>query len=110
MRGKKLYVGNLKYSITNEQLSELFSNYGEVLKVNIIKGKGFGFVEMSDQAEAETAIEALNGTEFEGRPLRIDEARPPKNKRREYRPRRGGEGPSSGKRRDDQRQKEQQSH
>ena len=46
MQGSKLYVGNLNYSVTSEQLEELFSNYGQVKNVNIIEGKGFGFVEM----------------------------------------------------------------
>ena len=76
MQGSKLYVGNLNYSVTNEDLTELFSNYGEVQSVNIIEGKGFGFVEMSSQTEAEEAKAALNETEFKGRALRVDEARP----------------------------------
>jgi len=58
MEGSKLYVGNLKYSVTNEQLKEAFSAYGEVKSVNIIEGKGFGFVEMSTAEEAEKAQEA----------------------------------------------------
>ena len=70
MQGSKLYVGNLSYSITVEQLTELFSNYGEVRQVNIIEGRGFGFVEMSSQSEAEQAKAALNDTEFEGRVLK----------------------------------------
>ena len=82
MQGSKLYVGNLGYSVTNEQLQELFSNHGEVKQVNIIEGKGFGFVEMSNSEEAEKAKEGLNGTDFEGRSLRVDEARPPKNRER----------------------------
>ena len=82
MQGSKLYVGNLGYSVTNEQLQELFSNHGEVKQVNIIEGKGFGFVEMSNSEEAEKAKEGLNGTDFEGRTLRVDEARPPKNRER----------------------------
>jgi len=82
MRGSKLYVGNLNYSVTSEQLEELFSNYGEVRQVNIIEGKPFGFVEMSNQSEAEKAKEALNGSEFNGRALRVDEARPPRNRGR----------------------------
>nr|HID57972.1 RNA-binding protein [Desulfobacterales bacterium] len=53
MQGRKLYVGNLSYSVTNEQLEDLFSNYGLVEKVNVIEGKGFGFVEMSTRSEAE---------------------------------------------------------
>lgn len=83
MQGSKLYVGNLSYSVTDKELKELFSNHGEVKEVNIIEGKGFGFVEMSSQEEAEKAKEELNGTEFSGRTLRVDEARPPR--RREQR-------------------------
>jgi RNA recognition motif-containing protein len=82
MQGSKLYVGNLSYSVTSEQLEELFSNYGEVKQVNIIEGRGFGFVEMSDQSEAEKAKEALDGSDFEGRTLKVDEARPPRRERR----------------------------
>jgi len=78
MQGSKLYVGNLKYSVTNDQLSDIFGNHGEVKNVNIIEGKGFGFVEMSSSVEAGKAKDALNDTDFEGRPLKIDEARPPR--------------------------------
>jgi RNA recognition motif-containing protein len=80
MQGSKLYVGNLKYSVTSEDLEELFSGHGEVRQVNVIEGKGFGFVELSSPEEAEAAKEALNGSEFQGRTMRIDEARPPKKK------------------------------
>jgi len=76
MQGSKLYVGNLSYSVTGEQLQALFSKYGEVKQVNIIEGRGYGFVEMSSPAEAEKAKEALNGTDFEGRTMKVDEARP----------------------------------
>jgi len=86
MEGNKLYVGNLKYSVTNEELKKLFSKYGEVKSGNIIEGKGFGFVEMSSSEEAEKAKEALNNADFEGRPLKIDEARPQTQRpRSEYR-------------------------
>ena len=81
MQGSKLYVGNLTYSVTNEQLAELFSPHGEVKQVNIIEGRGFGFVEMSSPEEAEKAKEALNGTDLEGRTLKVDEARPPRERR-----------------------------
>jgi len=84
MQGSKLYVGNLKYSVTNDELKNAFSSYGEVKNVNIIEGKGFGFVEMSSSEEAVKAKDGLNNTEFEGRPLKIDEARPPRP-RNEYR-------------------------
>ncbi len=82
MQGSKLYVGNISYSSTDEQLRELFSGYGEVMQVNIIAGKGFGFIEMSSTSEAEKAKEALNGSDFQGRTLRVDEAQPPKNRER----------------------------
>ncbi|GBD39399.1 MAG: RNA-binding protein [Deltaproteobacteria bacterium] len=86
MHGSKLYVGNLSYSVTKDQLRELFSNYGTVAEVKIIEGKGFGFVEMSSQAEAEKAKEVLNGADFKGRTLRVDEARTARSKdRRGYR-------------------------
>ena len=84
MEGSKLYVGNLKYSVNNDKLKELFAAYGEVKSVNIIEGKGFGFVEMSSPEEAEKAKDALNNTDFDDRPLKIDEARPPRPKS-EYR-------------------------
>jgi RNA recognition motif-containing protein len=88
MQGSKLYVGNLNYSVTSEELTELFADHGEVVNVNIIEGKGFGFVEMSSQVEAEQAKTALNGTEFKGRTMKVDEARPPKDRQRRDRSRR----------------------
>ena len=80
MQGSKLYVGNLSFAVTNEELEELFSNYGEVRQINIIEGKAFGFIEMSNQSEAERAKEALNGSEFKGGILKVDEARPPRSR------------------------------
>jgi RNA recognition motif-containing protein len=74
MQGSKLYVGNLGYSVTVDQLQELFSSYGDVRNVNIVEGRGFGFVEMSNQSEAEKAKKALNGSDFKGRSLKINEA------------------------------------
>ena len=87
MQGSKLYVGNLSYDTTNAKLEELFSEYGAVKEIKIIEGKGFGFVEMSSQDEASKAKEALDGFEYEGRTLKVDEARPPK-KRSDRGPRR----------------------
>lgn len=92
MQGSKLYVGNLSYSVTNEQLNQLFATHGEVKQVSIIQGKGFGFVEMAEPTQAEAAKEALNGKEFEGRTLNIDEARPPKSRPRGDHPPRGRGG------------------
>jgi len=77
---KTIYVGNINYNATAEDLKPLFSEYGEVLSVKIIndretgRSKGFGFVEM--ESGAETAIEELDGKEFQGRRLRVNEARP----------------------------------
>ena len=76
MEGSKLYVGNLNYSATSEELENLFADYGMVNEVKIIERRGFGFVEMSDITEAEKAIEALNGSVFMGRTMKVDKARP----------------------------------
>jgi len=81
METSKLYVGNLTYSVTEQQLEELFSQYGEVKSVRVIERKGFGFVEMGSPEEADKAKEELNETEFEGRTMKIDEARPPRPRR-----------------------------
>lgn len=74
----KLYVGNLDRSVTKEDLDTLFSNHGEVRESKVIEGKGFGFVEMSNQTEAESAKKVLNGSDFKGRKLKVDVAQPPK--------------------------------
>ena len=80
--GTKLYVGNLSYSVTEEKLQEHFSRHGSVVSARIItdkfsgRSKGFGFVEMGSNEEAERATAALNGTEFEGRSIVVSEARP----------------------------------
>ncbi|MBT5988498.1 RNA-binding protein [bacterium] len=77
----KIYVGNLSYQTTEDELNDLFKEYGEVASVNIIKdrytdrSKGFGFVEMLTDAEAEKAIENLNETEIKERKLRVNQAR-----------------------------------
>lgn len=78
---KSIYVGNLPWSATEEQVRELFSPYGNVINVKLVsdrdtgRARGFGFVEMDD-AEAEKAIEALDNTAFGGRTLRVNEAKP----------------------------------
>ena len=80
--GRKLYVGNLPFSATEETLSEKFSAHGRVESVKLIsdretgQSKGFGFVEMSSDAEANAAIAALNGADFDGRALKVNEAKP----------------------------------
>lgn len=78
---KKIYVGNLAYGVRNEDLTRLFSQYGTVLQARVIKdrdsgrSKGFGFVEMENDSECQAAIDGLNGKEFEGRVLTVNEAR-----------------------------------
>jgi RNA recognition motif-containing protein len=95
--GKKLYVGNLSYDTTNDTLQEMFEAFGTVQSAQIImdretgRSKGFGFVEMGSDQEAQAAINGLNGKESGGRALTVNEARP-----REDRGGRGGGGGRSG--------------
>jgi RNA recognition motif-containing protein len=83
---KKLYIGGLAYSVTDEQLKTLFESHGTVESAKVImdrytdRSRGFGFVEMSTQQEAEQAIQALNGTELEGRSLTVNESKPRENR------------------------------
>lgn len=78
----KLYVGNLDYAVTNDQLGQLFAQAGTVASAVVIadrqsgRSKGFGFVEMSSEEEAKKAMEMFNGQEFEGRKIVVNEARP----------------------------------
>ncbi len=81
MHGSKLFVGNLNNSVTKEQLIELFSEYGEVKNIKLFDGKGFGFLEMSNQAEAEKAKAKLNGVDFKERKLKVNEAQSPSKRR-----------------------------
>jgi RNA recognition motif-containing protein len=76
MSAAKLYVGNLNYRTTEDKLKELFSQYGEVNSVNVLQGRGFGFVEMATQESALDAKAKLNGTDFDGRKIIVNEARP----------------------------------
>jgi cold-inducible RNA-binding protein len=84
---KKLYVGNLNYATTEAQLSEIFATVGEVVSANLItdrmtgRSRGFAFVEMAEEAEAQKAIDELNGREVDGRPLKVAEARPKRSNR-----------------------------
>lgn len=81
--GNKLYIGNLPYSATDQTLLEAFNQYGEVTSAKVIldretgRSKGFGFVEMQDAEEAALAIDKLNGKDCDGRPMTVNEARPP---------------------------------
>lgn len=80
--GKKLFVGNLPYSMSNDQLRELFAPFGETEEITIIsdkfsgKSKGFGFVTFKEDADAEKALSELNGKEIDGRPMTVNEAKP----------------------------------
>ncbi len=76
MEGKRMYVGNLTYSVNEANLRTLFGPYGEVDSVKVIEQKGFAFVEMATIEQAEAAMAGLNETDYQGRTLRIDEARP----------------------------------
>ena len=95
--GSKLYVGNLSYDVTSSDLEQMFTPHGSVTSAEVIqdrdtgRSKGFGFVQMGSDAEAQAAIAALNGQESGGRALTVNEARP-----REERPRGGGGGGGRG--------------
>jgi RNA recognition motif-containing protein len=80
--GKKLYVGNLGYDVNDADLNQLLAQHGTVTSATVImdrdsgRSKGFGFVEMADEQEAQAAINALNGREYSGRALTVNEAKP----------------------------------
>ena len=103
---KRLFVGGLPYTITSSQLEEMFSKFGKVVSCDVIidkysgQSKGFGFVEMEDDKEADEAIEKLNDTELEGRKIAVNVARPreesPKFEDRGGGPRRDNRGPRGG--------------
>jgi len=92
--GKRLYVGNLPYSMSEEELANAFTKAGAVVDAAIVvdrdtgRSKGFGFVEMADDAAAAAAVQQLNGTQVGGRTIKVAEANP--------RPARQGRGPSAG--------------
>jgi RNA recognition motif-containing protein len=87
---KKIYVGNMNYDTTEDQLQELFAQHGTILSVNIVRDrytnrpKGFAFVEMEKEEEANAAISALNNTEVDGRALRVNEAHAKKPRQNSY--------------------------
>jgi RNA recognition motif-containing protein len=89
----RIYVGNLTYSVTDDDLRDVFGDFGELAAAEVIKdkfsgqSKGFGFVDMPNRSEADAAIKALNETDYKGRKLTVNEARP-----RAERPRGGGGG------------------
>lgn len=94
---KRLFVGSLPFSVTNAQLEELFAQQGKVESVAVItdkftgRGKGFAFVEMETEEDAQKAVKALNGYSLDGRTIVVNEARP-----REDRPYQGGQGGQGG--------------
>lgn len=96
--GNKLYVGSLSYATTDQQLHELFAQHGSVISAKVIsdrytgQSRGFGFVEMATSEEAQKAIAALNGTQYEGRSLVVNEARPQEKRERPW----GGGGGGGG--------------
>lgn len=83
-----LFVGNLDFKVKSDDLADLFSKYGEVKSARVItdketgRSRGFGFVEMENEAEAKAAIEKLNGVEFKNRSISVNEARPKENTER----------------------------
>jgi RNA recognition motif-containing protein len=95
--GSKLYVGNLSYNVTSSDLEQMFTPHGAVTSAEVIsdrdtgRSKGFGFVQMGSDNEAQAAITAMNGQQFDGRSLTVNEAKP-----RENRPRTGGFGGGGG--------------
>ena len=94
---KNIYVGNLSWNCSQDDLLELFGQHGQVARAQVVtdretgRSRGFGFIEMASDNEAATAITALNGANFQGRPLTVNEARP-----REQRPAAGGGSGSYG--------------
>ena len=94
-----MYVGNLSYSVTEDELRSMFTEYGDVVSAKLImdretgRSKGFGFVEMSNNSEAQKAMEDLNGNTVDGRALTVNQARP-----REDRSRGGGAAPGAHRR------------
>jgi cold-inducible RNA-binding protein len=93
-----IYVGNLPYDLTEDEIKTMFGEFGEVSTVTLIndresgRPKGFGFVEMADDAQGQAAIAALNGKEIKGRTVRVDKAEPRTERRGGDRGGRGGKG------------------
>lgn len=98
-----IFIGNLSYNVTEDDLRQAFETFGQVTSATVIKdeksgrSKGFGFVEMSVQAEAQSAIEVLNGKALKGRTITVNEARPHSDNRRVKDRDRGGKGDRRGR-------------
>ena len=92
-----IYVGNLNYNLTEEEVAGLFSQYGEVVSVKLVKdketgrAKGFGFVEMADDQEGAEAVAKLDGADVQGRNIKVNEAKPKEEGQSNFRPRSGGD-------------------
>lgn len=92
-----IYVGNLNYNLTEEEVAGLFSQYGEVVSVKLVKdketgrAKGFGFVEMADETEGAEAVKQLDGADVQGRNIKVNEAKPKEEGSSNFRPRTGGD-------------------
>lgn len=90
-----IYISNLSYGVKDDSLQELFSAFGEVSSAKVItdkfsgRSRGFGFVEMADDAEGQKAIDALNNTQFEGRTISVNVAKPREERPRNFAPRGG---------------------
>ncbi|MGD0284208.1 MAG: RNA-binding protein [Candidatus Saccharimonadales bacterium] len=101
MATNKLFVGSLPYSMTDEELNQLFAAHGTVLSAKVIvdretqRSRGYGFVEMSNEQEAQSAIENLNGHEVNGRAIVVNEARSPEEKKEQHSDNQGGFGPDN---------------
>lgn len=86
----KIYIGNMPYSVTSEELEALFGAHGRVQDAQVItdretgRSKGFGFIDMPDNSEADEAIKALNGTQLSGRQITVNQARPRRERTRRY--------------------------
>lgn len=103
---KKLYVGNLAFSVTDDELMQAFTSFGTIASARVVmdrmtgRSKGFGFVEVEDDAQADEAINKMNGQTIAGRPVRVSEAKPQEDRPRGPRRDGGGFGGGRGPRRD----------
>jgi RNA recognition motif-containing protein len=95
---KKLYVGNLAFSVTDDELQQAFTSFGNVMSARVVmdrmtgRSKGFGFVEIEDDAQADEAVNKMNGQTIAGRPVRVSEAKPQEDRPRGPRREGGGGG------------------
>lgn len=94
---KKLFVGNLSYQLTEDELRQTFQGYGNIKEVKLIQNKGFGFVEFDSSESAQKALEELNGRELKGRKMRVELAKPRENGQNRKRNFRQYSGSSSGR-------------